>query len=170
MSAAIATRDAEIRATLLKNVASILPLLCKNAEQTERSRRIPAENIAAMEEKGLFRILVPRKYGGHEAGIRTYTDVVAEISRGCGSTGWVAFISDATDWLVSQYPDEVLEEVYGPGADTRIIGIFDEAGGRTTKADGGFILNGQWPSAPAATMRNGSPRALRSAKSVAMPG
>ena len=145
MSAAIATRDAEIRTTLLTNVATILPLLRKNAERTERDRRIPAENIAAMEQNGLFRILVPRKYGGHEASIRTYTDVVAEISRGCGATGWVAFISDATDWIVSQYPDEVLDEVYGPSPDTRIIGIFDEAGGRTTKADGGFILNGQWP-------------------------
>ena len=97
-----------------------------------------------MEQNGLFRILVPRKFGGHEAGIRTYTDVVAEISRGCGASGWVAFISDATDWLVAQYPDDVQAEVYGASPDTRIIGIFDEANGRTTKTEDGFILNGQW--------------------------
>jgi alkylation response protein AidB-like acyl-CoA dehydrogenase len=144
MSSDHAARDAAIRTELLKNTAALLPLLRNNAERTERERRIPQENIAALEQAGLFRILVPRKFGGYEAGLRTYTDVVADISRGCGATGWVAFISDATDWLVAQYPDEVLAEVYGPGADTRIIGLFDGANARTTKADGGFMLNGQW--------------------------
>jgi len=137
-------RDAAIRAELLKNTGAILPLLRQNAERTERERRIPAENIAAMEQGGLFRILVPQKFGGHEASLRTYTDVVAEISRGCGASGWVAFISDATDWLVAQYSDAVLTEVYGPSPDTRIIGLFDGAGARTTKVDGGFMLSGQW--------------------------
>ena len=144
MSAAPADRDAAIRAELLKNVRTIQPLLRQNAEQTERERRIPPGNIAAMEQNGLFRILVPRHFGGHEASLRTYTDVVAEISRGCGATGWVAFISDATDWLVAQYPDAVQAEVYGPSPDTRIIGILDESNARTAKANGGFVLSGQW--------------------------
>jgi len=144
MSSDHAARDAAVRAELLKNAGAIIPLLRKNAERTERERRIPAENIAAMEQGGLFRILVPRKFGGLEAGLRTYTDIVAEISRGCGATGWVAFISDATDWLVAQYPDGVLAEVYGMSPDTRIIGLFDGANARTSKVDGGFVLNGQW--------------------------
>jgi alkylation response protein AidB-like acyl-CoA dehydrogenase len=145
MLADLAHRDAATRAELLRNVQSILPLLRQNAERTERERRIPAETLAAMEQNGLFRILVPRRYSGHEASLRTYTDVVAEISRGCGATGWVAFISDATDWLVAQYPEDVVAEVYGPSPDTRIIGIFDDANARTRKADGGFVLSGQWP-------------------------
>lgn len=144
MSTDHAARDATIRAELLKNAQAILPLLRQNAERCERERRIADENIAMMQQAGLFRILVPQKYGGHEASLRTYTDVVAEISRGCGATGWVAFISDATDWLVAQYPEEVQAEVYGPSPDTRIIGLFDGANARTTKTDGGFILNGQW--------------------------
>lgn len=144
MSTDHAARDAAIRAELLKNARAILPLLRQNAERCERERRIADENIAMMQDAGLFRILVPSNYGGHEASLRTYTDVVAEISRGCGATGWVAFISDATDWLVAQYPEEVLAEVYGPSPDTRIIGLFDGANARTTRTDGGFILNGQW--------------------------
>ena len=95
MHAEMTARDAAIRAGLLRNARAIQPLLRANAERTERERRIPPENIAAMEQHGLFRILVPQKFGGHEASIRTYTDVVAEIARGCGATGWVAFISDA---------------------------------------------------------------------------
>ena len=144
MSAEPFKRDAAVRAELLSNVQAILPLLRKNAERTERERRIPPENLAAMEQNGLFRILAPRKFGGHEASIRTYTDVVAEISRGCGASGWVAFISDATDWLVGQYPDEVQAEVYGQSPDTRIIGIFDGVNARTVKTDGGLMVNGQW--------------------------
>lgn len=144
VSTATAERDAEIRAKLLANARAIQPLLKQNAERTERERRIPPENIAAMEQHGLFRILVPRQFGGHEAGIRTYTDVVAEIARGCGATGWIAFISDATDWLVAQYSDEVQAEVYGQGPDTRIIGILDESNALTSKTEGGFMLSGQW--------------------------
>ena len=56
-------RDAAIRAELLRNVQAILPQLRQNAERTERERRIPQENLAAMEQGGLFRILVPRAFG-----------------------------------------------------------------------------------------------------------
>lgn len=139
-----AIRDAAMRAELLRNVSTITPLLRANAELAERTRRIPPDNLAAMEWHGLFRILVPRRFGGHECGVRTYLDVVAEIARGCGASGWIAFINDATDWLVCQYPEEVQAEVYGSSPDTRVTGIFDATNTQVRAVDGGFLVSGEW--------------------------
>ncbi len=67
----------------------LIPLLRENAARTDRERRVPAENLAALTDAGLFRMMTPRRLGGHEAGITTKIRVVSELARGCGSTSWV---------------------------------------------------------------------------------
>ena len=138
------TKDIPNHDTLVARARALQPLLRANADRTAAERRIPAENLAAMEQAGLFRLLVPRAFGGYESSIRTYVDVVAELARGCSSSAWIAFIDDATDWLVAQYPQAVQAEVYANGPDTRIGGIFETSGVRTQAAEGGIIVNGSW--------------------------
>lgn len=136
--------DAPDHDTLVARAAQLVPMLRANAERTERERRIPAENLKAMEEAGLFSLLVARKCGGYAASIRTYTDVVAELGRGCGSSSWIAFINDATDWLVAQFPEDVQAEVYAAGPHTRVGGIFDASNAKARKAEGGMVISGSW--------------------------
>ena len=83
-----------------------------NAGETDRLQRLPDANLAAMDGAGLFALRAPRRFGGHEADLRTYVDVVAEIGRGCGSTAWIAFISTATAWIAALFPDAVQREIF----------------------------------------------------------
>src|SRR5882724_10158216 len=99
--------QATLRTELVARAASLVPLLRANAPKADEMRRLPDETIAAMEAAGLFRICTPKQFGGYESDVRTYTDVVAEIGRGCGSTAWIAFISNATAWIASYFPDAV---------------------------------------------------------------
>lgn len=132
-----------LRAELVKRAAALVPMLRANAVKTEAARRLPDETIAAMEKAGLFRLRTPKRFGGLEADMRTYNDVVAELARGCGSTGWVGFISNASIWVASHFPEEALTEVFGPNPDTRFIGLL--AMTSSAKAvDGGYIVNGRW--------------------------
>src|SRR5580692_6838339 len=76
------------RTELVRRAAALVPLLRQNAQKTEDGRRVADENIAAIEEQGLFRITQPKRFGGLEVDFRTKLEVIRELARGCGSTAW----------------------------------------------------------------------------------
>ena len=67
---------------LVAKARELAPLLAKNAAQGERDRRVAEESIRALTDAGLFKIAVPRRYGGHETSMRTMLDVSATIADG----------------------------------------------------------------------------------------
>ena len=133
-----------LRLELVARAAELVPLLRANAEKTEQARRLPDENLAALDAAQLFRLRTPKRFGGLEADMRTYTDVVTEIGRGCGSTAWVAFISNATVWVACHFPEETLEEVFGGNPDARLIGLLAPLSSAKILPNG-YVVNGKWP-------------------------
>ncbi|MFM0283811.1 acyl-CoA dehydrogenase family protein [Paraburkholderia sediminicola] len=133
----------KLRAELVAKAASLVPLLRSNAPKTEEMRRLPDDSIAAMEAAGMFRICAPKKFGGYEGDVRTYTDVVAEVGRGCGSSAWIAFISNAAAWIACHYPEDVQREIFEPNPDTRFIGVLAPTA-TASRVDGGYVINGKW--------------------------
>ena len=95
-----------LREQLTAKAAALVPLLRGKAAEVEREGRIPDEVLAAIDAAQLFRLRTPKRFGGLEADLRAYMDVVTELGRGCGSTSWVAFISIATVWIAALFPDE----------------------------------------------------------------
>jgi 3-hydroxy-9,10-secoandrosta-1,3,5(10)-triene-9,17-dione monooxygenase len=77
----------QLRAELVDRARALIPVLEKNAAQTEANRRIVEENIIAIKQAGLFKIMVPRRFGGLETDFRTKLEVTRELAKGCGSTG-----------------------------------------------------------------------------------
>lgn len=129
--------------SLVERAAALVPMLRQAAPAAERARRVPAESLDALGAAGVFKMCAPRRYGGIEADFQTQCDVLAEISRGCPSTSWVATIYSAMSWLVGTFPDETQDEVFA-GGDPRISGVFSPTGTAVQK-DGGYMVNGRWP-------------------------
>lgn len=129
--------------TVLKAVREIVPTLRENGRATEERGWLMQENIDLLEEAGVFRSAVPRRFGGLDLPLADQFALVAEIARGCGSTGWVtnAWISSA--WIISQYPDRAQDEVYAGGGSLKVSGGFTPTG-RATRTEDGFVLNGSW--------------------------
>ena len=154
-----------LREKLIAEAAALVPLLRAKAAEIEREGRIPDEVLAAIDAAQLFRLRTPARFGGFEADIRTYMDVVAELGRGCGSTSWVAFISIATVWIAALFPDEAQHDVFAGNPDVRFMGALGMTA-RARAADGGFIVDGKWAYASNACMRIGpcSRRRFRGAK------
>jgi len=90
----------KLRATLVARAADLVPLLRTNATTTEDERRVPEENIAAIERAGLFRLTQPKRFGGFEADFRTKLEVISELARGCGSTAWVTSLMTGGAWFI----------------------------------------------------------------------
>ncbi|GAA1299871.1 acyl-CoA dehydrogenase family protein [Saccharothrix xinjiangensis] len=128
---------------LIERVRALVPLLRSNAERCTANRRVPRENLDALREAGLFRMSLPRHRGGLECDVRTKFSVLAEVSRGCGSTAWVSTIYLDSAFLLSKFPDEVQDEVF---ADPEAFHCATLAvPGRAVAVDGGYLVSGRWP-------------------------
>jgi 3-hydroxy-9,10-secoandrosta-1,3,5(10)-triene-9,17-dione monooxygenase len=129
---------------LLERIAAIRPILEKNARQTEDDRRVVDENIDALKEAGAFKIMVPKRYGGWQADIRTQLDVSREIAKGCGSTAWVTALMNVCAFFTGLMNEQAQNDVWGANPEARIAGVFNPTA-QTRKVDGGIIVTGAWP-------------------------
>ena len=134
--------NAPSRQELLGRATDLVPLLAKSAPWIEENRRLPEDVVGALTDSGLLKMRVPKHFGGYESPMRTVADVVSELSRGDGSTGWTSAVWAISAWMAGMFPDEVQEEVFAD-PDVRISGILSpSAVGVPT--DGGVVLNGKW--------------------------
>ena len=131
-------------ATLIERAATIRPILERNAEKTDSLRRLADENVRALKDAGLCRLMVPARCGGHQTSVRTYIDVMAELGRGCGSTSWVASLINVCAWLASLFPERAQADIWGANPDAWIAGSL-APNGETVPVDGGWRVSGRWP-------------------------
>jgi alkylation response protein AidB-like acyl-CoA dehydrogenase len=133
-----------LRAKLVARAGELAPLLRAHAEEAERERRLSDAVIVAMDEAEFFSLRSPARFGGLETDLRTYNDVVAEIAKGCGSAGWIGFISNASAWVTSSvFGDQALEEVFAGNPGARFIGLLAPTA-TAERVDGGYVVSGRW--------------------------
>ncbi|WP_232831942.1 acyl-CoA dehydrogenase family protein [Nocardiopsis sp. FIRDI 009] len=130
------------RAELVARAEGLVPLLRENAAEVESRRRLTDDVVDALDGAGLLGLRRPARYGGHEADTRTVTDVVTQLTRGDGSTGWTAAVWSISAWMMARFPDKVRDEVFS-SPDTRVCGIIGPTA-VATPADGGVVVNGRW--------------------------
>ena len=131
------------REELVAAARNLVPILRERASATEDLGKIPDETIADLKAAGLHKIFAPRRYGGFEMDWGTHVDVSREISRGCGSTGWISSIVLSHTWMLGRFPAETQEEFWPKHPDA-IISTASAGGGTLEPVDGGYIANGRW--------------------------
>ena len=104
--------------------------------------RLHDETIEALAEAGIFRLRVPRRYGGYEADTQTLVDVATELGRVDGSSAWAASVYWIPGWMACLFPDEVQDEVFAT-ENVRMCGTLSPSA-FAKPADGGVVLNGKW--------------------------
>ena len=127
---------------LLARARAIADAARPRVQQTEADRRIAQDIIERLREAELFRILQPRAYGGFEYGFDVFTDIVATVGRGCGSTAWVYGLGAVHQWFVASFPGQAQAEFWAdPGSIAQ--GSYAPAG-KTIAVDGGYRASGTW--------------------------
>ena len=116
----------------------------RNAPTGEADRRVADENIEAIRAAGLFKIMVPRRFGGLETDMRTKLEVSRELARGDGATAWVTTLMNVCSWFAGLATAQAQEDIWGGNPDARIAGVFT-ASGTARPADGGQYVTGRWP-------------------------
>ena len=128
---------------LSETALSLRPLLESQAHETDRLRRLPDVSVKALKDAGLCRLMVPRRFGGHETDIHTYIEVMEALGRGCGSTSWVASLINVCAWLTSLFPERAQQDVWGGNRDAWVAGSLAPHGDAKA-VDGGWRVTGKW--------------------------
>ncbi len=108
--------------------------------QGKTQRRLPEENIEAMQAAGLYRVYNPARYGGNEMHMQDVLPIVAEISKGCPASGWILAIYQVHSWVVSLMPEKTQEEVFTDNPDVKICASLNPSKNSARKVDGGFLI------------------------------
>ena len=128
---------------VLQRAAGMVPILRERASETERRRQIPAQSLSELTAAGLFRILQPKRFGGDELDFNALIRVIAEVARGCGSTGWVYGLSATSQWILALFPPTAQDEIWGENPDAHIQGAVAPSA-VAEKVEGGYRLSGTW--------------------------
>lgn len=130
-------------AELVARVKELHPLLSNNAERGERDRRVAQESIDALTAAGLFRLTIPKRYGGFQASLRTVLDVTAAVAEADGGTAWIVTLINVCNWMTSLLSVQAQEEVFGANPDAKVSGVLAPTA-VSRKTDGGWIVTGKW--------------------------
>jgi alkylation response protein AidB-like acyl-CoA dehydrogenase len=91
----------------------------------------------------VFRIAVPRRYGGLQTSLRSMLDVSAAIAAADGGPAWVATLSNVNAWVTALHNPQTADEVWADGPDAILAGVVAPSG-NARKVSGGYRVTGSW--------------------------
>src|SRR5438045_1398099 len=97
----------------LERARELRPMLAAAGDAIERGREVTSEVVAAMTERGIFRMLLPRSLGGAELDPLTYTVVLEELAQGDGSTAWCLGQNSGCSMIAPYLAPENAREIFG---------------------------------------------------------
>jgi alkylation response protein AidB-like acyl-CoA dehydrogenase len=109
--------------------------------QIDRESRLPDALVADLKRAGLFRILVPRVYGGSEATLLKFSEVIEEVAKSDASTAWCLGQNAGITRVSAYLPAPVAEGIFGR-KDFSIA--WGQGQARAVKVPGGYRLTGRW--------------------------
>jgi alkylation response protein AidB-like acyl-CoA dehydrogenase len=93
------------------------------------------DNLRDLTEAGVFRLAMPTDVGGYQAADDVVAEVLAQISRGCPSTGWMCTIMLVSNLIPALLGNEAADELYAT-PDLRITTTIAPTG-HAVPVDGG---------------------------------
>src|SRR6266851_5052451 len=73
---------------LIERARALAPLITREADEIERTRRLTEPVVSALIENGLYRVLLPQSLGGTEAPPEIFMQMLEEIAKADASTAW----------------------------------------------------------------------------------
>jgi len=134
----------------LERAAALAPLLARHAGDIDRERRLVEPVLAALHGAAMFRLLLPRPFGGDEIDAPTFVRVIEEIAKLDASTAWCLCQNDVCSMVAAYLAPSVAQEMFGrdpkavlawgPGANARAVAT---AGGYRVSGSFAFASGGR---------------------------
>ena len=150
----ITQADKNLGAALLERVVALLPGITARAHQVEINRRPHDETIKELVEADIMRMLVPKRFGGHELGLATLAALSRTLGQACMSTAWVTSFYLGHNWILTKFPEKGQQEFFAdkpytmaplqpsPGLKIKPVAGGYEVSGRSNYSSG--IMHADW--------------------------
>src|SRR5262245_34309254 len=128
--------------TILAGARRIAPILREQAGEAEAARRLTRPVVEALRSIGVFRMSMPRAWGGPEVDILAQVEILEVLSAADASAGWCAMIGADSGFFGATLADADGRELYAD-LDFITAGWVFPAG-TLEITDGGYRLSGRW--------------------------
>ena len=112
------------------------------SKEFDTLRKLPKDIVEQLRSAGVFRMNMPKIWGGPEMTPMDQTEVIETLSWGDASVGWCSFIWSDSGFYSGYLDDAVARELY-PKLDMAQSGWVFPAG-MGHKVDGGYSLSGRF--------------------------
>jgi alkylation response protein AidB-like acyl-CoA dehydrogenase len=130
-----APSEASVVEDYLKRVRGLAPAITAASEHIEKDRRLPPDLLEALHEAELFRMLLPKPFGGGEVHPACFHQVISEVAQYDASTAWCLGQGNGCAMTAAYLDPDVSEEIWG--RDPRAVLAWGP--GKATIADEGDV-------------------------------
>ena len=127
----------------LARVRRLAPVIAGASDRIEQDRRLTPELVDALHAEGMYRLLLPRRYGGGQVDPATFHMAMSEVARHDASTAWCLGQGNGCAMAAAYVKPEIAEEVWGN--DPRGVLAWGPPGKATATDEGdSFRVTGSW--------------------------
>jgi alkylation response protein AidB-like acyl-CoA dehydrogenase len=127
---------------MLAAIATLDPLLRAEMPAGRRAARLPAPVVEALIRLGLFRLWVPRRYGGLEMSLPAALAIHEAVAHLDGATGWAAMIGSGGGLFAAYLAPPLAERLFG--AAEAVVAGSGAPNGTALRVPGGYRVTGRW--------------------------
>ncbi len=120
----------------------IVNLIREQAKVNETTGELSPEVLAYIYKHRLFKLFVPKEFGGNLTPLPEALKIFAEAAKIDGSFGWLVTIGAGGGFFVSSLTKEAGREIFYP--ENAVIAGSGQATGKAVKKDGGYYVTGNW--------------------------
>ncbi|GMO25629.1 acyl-CoA dehydrogenase family protein [Bradyrhizobium sp. TM233] len=128
-------------AGLVERARAIVPIIAREADEIERTRRLTPVVVNALIDNGLYRALLPQSLGGAEAPIDIFMQMLEEIAKADASTAWCLGQCSVCAMIAASLDRDAAQEIFNEG---RGILAWGAIAHEARAVAGGYRVTARW--------------------------
>ncbi len=120
---------------------ALAPLITKDADDIERTRRLTGAVTAALVDNGLYRALLPKRFGGSEATLEAFMQMQEEIAKADASTAWCLGQCSVCAMTAAYLEPDAANEIFNVAPGILAWGAIAH---EVKAVPGGYLANARW--------------------------
>lgn len=121
-------------------VATIARAIADNVDALERDRRMPPALLEALHAQALFRMLLPKPFGGEETEPLQFMEAIEAIARIDASVAWCVCQGNGCAMTAAYLAPETSQKIWGE--DPRAVLAWGPGPAEAIEAEGGYRVSG----------------------------
>ena len=126
----------------LKSVQRLSPIIASAADQAEREHQLPANLLDALHQNSLFRLLLPKSFGGYELDPVSFCKTIEAVAMVDASTAWCLCQANGCAMAAAFVPAQVAKQIWNE--DINAVLAWGPGKGEAIQVENHYRLTGSW--------------------------